>query len=82
MEIKNRESNSTVLFSKTLTRQIWENLFLKEIKIICSVKQDLNLWEKNIKLDLSKEPIAPGKPATLFSDGNKEPGKQLKSSIF
>ena len=37
----------------TLTRQIWEDLFLKAIKIICSVKQSLNLWGRNIKLDLS-----------------------------
>ena len=29
------------VFKKTLTRQIWEDLFLKAIKIICSVRQDL-----------------------------------------
>ena len=41
LEAKNREINSRALFSKTLTRQIWEDLFLKAIKIICSVKQSL-----------------------------------------
>ena len=44
-DVKNREINSRVLFSKTLTRQIREDLFLKAIKIICSVR--------HIKLDLS-----------------------------
>ena len=39
---RNQETNSRVLFSKTLTRQIWEDLFLKAIKIICSVKQDIS----------------------------------------
>ena len=38
-EAKNQETNSRLLFSNTLTRQIWEDLFLKAIKIICSVKQ-------------------------------------------
>ena len=33
---------------------MWEDLSLKAIKIICSVRQDLNLWHKSIKLDLSK----------------------------
>ena len=41
LEAKNRETNSRVLFSNTLTRQIWENLFLKAIKIICLVREDL-----------------------------------------
>ena len=31
------------VFKKTLTRQIWEDLFLKAVKIICSVKKNLNL---------------------------------------
>ena len=52
-EAKNGEANSRVLFWNTLTRQIWENLLLKAIKSFCSVKQDLNLWDRNIKLDLS-----------------------------
>ena len=43
LEMKNREINSRVLFSRTLTRQMWEDLFLRETKIICSVKQNLNL---------------------------------------
>ena len=38
---------------KKLTRQIWEDLFLKATKITSSVRQDLNLWSKSIKLDLS-----------------------------
>ena len=42
-EAKNWGINSRVLFSNTLTRQIWEDLFLKAIKIICSVKQNVNL---------------------------------------
>ena len=37
---------------------------------------------KGLMSSSSQEPSAPGKPATLFSDGNKKPGKQLKSSIF
>ena len=37
-EMKNREINSRVLFSKTLIRQIWEDLFLKVTKVICSVR--------------------------------------------
>ena len=36
-----------------LTCQMWEDLFLKEMKTICSVKQNLNLWDRNIKLDPS-----------------------------
>ena len=46
-------SGNRVLFSKTLIRQIWEYLLLKAIKIVCSVRQDLNLCDKSIKLDLS-----------------------------
>ena len=42
-EARNREINSRVLFSKTLICQIWEHLFLKATKIICPVRQDLNL---------------------------------------
>ena len=55
-EFRNREINSRVLFSKkkkTLIRLILEDLLLKAIKIICTIKQDLNSWDKNIKLDLS-----------------------------
>ena len=39
----NRETNSKVLCSNMLIRQKWEDLFLKVIKITCSVRQDLNL---------------------------------------
>ena len=42
LEMKNREINSRVLFSETLTCQMWDDLVLREIKIICSVKQNLN----------------------------------------
>ena len=52
-EAKNEKINSSVLFSKTLIRQIWEDLCLKGTKIICLVKQDLKLWSKNNKLNLS-----------------------------
>ena len=38
---------------RTLIRQIWEDLFLKAIKTICSVRQDLNSRYRNIKLDLA-----------------------------
>ena len=34
VEMKKLEINSRVLFSETLTRQMWEDLFLKAIKII------------------------------------------------
>ena len=40
-------------FSGTLTRQMWEDLFSSEIKIICPVTQNLNSQDWNIKLDLS-----------------------------
>ena len=43
LDARNREINSRVLFSKTLTGQILEDLFLKAIRIVCSVKQNLNL---------------------------------------
>ena len=43
LEVKNRDINSRVLFSNTVTSFIWEDLFLKAIKIICSVKQSLKL---------------------------------------
>ena len=42
-EAKNQKTNSRVLFSKTQIRQIWEDIFLKGTKIICSVRQDLKL---------------------------------------
>ena len=35
LEMKNQQIISRVLFSETLTRQIWEDLFLKAIMIIC-----------------------------------------------
>ena len=38
-----RGISSKVLCSKMLIRRNWEDLFLKEIKITCSVRQDLNL---------------------------------------
>ena len=50
---KNRGTNSRVLFSHTLIRQMWDDLFLQVIKIICSIRQYLNLWSKNNNLDLS-----------------------------
>ena len=40
---KNQKTNSRILFSKTLIRQIGEDLFLMDAKIICSVRQDLKL---------------------------------------
>ena len=50
----NRGTSSKVPCSNMLIRQNWEDLFLKVMKITCSVRQDLNLWSKSIKLDLSK----------------------------
>ena len=52
-EAQNREINSRVPFSKTLTRQMWEDLFLKALKIICSAKRDQTWRSKNFKLNLS-----------------------------
>ena len=52
-EMRNPETISSVLCSNLLTRQIGEDLFMKAMKIISSVRQDLNLWDENIKLDLS-----------------------------
>ena len=52
-EPKNHKTKSRVLFSKTLIRQIWEHLLLKVTKIICWVRQELKLWSKNTKSDLS-----------------------------
>ena len=49
----NRDSSSRLLFSSMLIRQNWEDLFWRAIEIICSVRQDLNSWSKNIKSDLS-----------------------------
>ena len=49
----NWEISSKVPCSNMLIRQNWEDLFLKVIKITCSVRQDLNLWDKSIKVDLS-----------------------------
>ena len=40
-------------FQKKLTRQIWEDLIMKAQKVMCSVRQGLNLRDRNIKLDLS-----------------------------
>ena len=39
----NEEPGDQELFSETMTRQMWEDLFLEATKIICSVKQNLNL---------------------------------------
>ena len=50
---RNREISSRVQFLNSLTHQIWKDLFLKTIKIICSARKDLNEWNKNTKLDLS-----------------------------
>ena len=50
----NGDSSSRLIFSSMLIRQNWEDLFWRAIKIICSVRQDLNWWSKNIKSDLSK----------------------------
>ena len=52
-EATNREIRSKVLCSNMLIRQNCEDLFLMVVKITCSVRRDLNLWDKNIKLDLS-----------------------------
>ena len=38
---------------KNADPSIWEDLFLKAKKIICSVRQGLKLWSKNTKLNLS-----------------------------
>ena len=43
-------SNESI-FRNSAPRML-RNLFLKAIGIICSVRQDLNLWSKNTKLDL------------------------------
>ena len=42
------------IFLKMLIHQDWEDLFLNVVKIICSIRQDLNLWCKNVTLDLLK----------------------------
>ena len=43
-EVRNREFNQEFHFQKTLIRQnLGRSLFLKARKIICSVRQDLNL---------------------------------------
>ena len=39
---RNRETNSRVLFANTLIRQIWEDVFLKTMKIIC-INLDLSI---------------------------------------
>ena len=39
----NRETSSRVLFFKFADPSNWEDLFLRTMKIICSVRQDLNL---------------------------------------
>ena len=40
------------MFSNTLIRQIWGDLFLKGTKIVCLVREDLKWWSRNIKWDL------------------------------
>ena len=47
LERKNREINSKVLCSQTLTRQLWKDLSLKAVKIICSTRQDQTWRSKN-----------------------------------
>ena len=49
----NRDSSSRLQFTNMRVRQNWEDLFLRAVYIIRSVRQDLNLWSKNIKSDLS-----------------------------
>ena len=44
---------SNCVSAETLIRQIWEDLFLKVTKIVCSFRQELKLWSKNTKLNLS-----------------------------
>ena len=39
-------------------------------------------WRKGLGSSSSQEPSAPAKAAALFSSGTKEPGNQLKSSVF
>ena len=46
-ETKNWETNSKDLFSKTLTRQILEEPYLKAVKIVCSDRQDLNFRQEH-----------------------------------
>ena len=48
----NQEISSKVLCSNMLIRLNLEDLVLTVIKITCSVRRDLNLWDTNIKLDL------------------------------
>ena len=51
---RNRETNSRVLFFKTtLTRQIWEDLFFKVIRIACSIRRDQTWRNKNFMSSLS-----------------------------
>ena len=38
--------------SDSLTRQVLRNLFLMELEIICLLKGDLNLWNRNTKWNL------------------------------
>ena len=49
----NRETWSGVLCSETLIRRIWEDLFLKVIRITCSIRQDQTWRNKNLMSNLS-----------------------------
>ena len=49
----NRETWSGVLFSETVIRRIWEDLFLKVIRITCSIRQDQTWRHKNFMSNLS-----------------------------
>ena len=49
--LRNEESGDQ--FKGSLTHQVWKDLFLREIKITCSVRQDLIWLDKDIKMDLS-----------------------------
>ena len=48
-----REIWSGVLCSETLIRQIWDDLFLKEIRITCSIRQAQTWRNKNFMSNLS-----------------------------
>ena len=92
-EAKNRETNSKVLFSNTLTRQIWEELFLKVTKIICSARQvvvqDLaTQWlqlypcksktSQEIQRSLQKFFQPDRKPKVIYTDNSLEFGKSCE----
>ena len=51
--VTSRWVSSRVPFLNSLSHEIEKDLFLKTTKISCSTRQDLNLWNKNIRMDLS-----------------------------